>query len=258
MNDIIPTDNNTIIGFPPFALLEFDVFLSMIQQKLYYMAMAKVQKGEDPEAQVMYRLDIALMSKLSGTPVRSTKRSLLKVIPQLAEMNVKLRTSYVENDNLHMLFNIFQEISIDLHDTNVINVRFNYEFRKQILKMKKEHDIEYSAITIMGLKSRYSISIYTYLITEASLIKSRRGINDEDAYNDNYKITVTKEKLFSRLNYNATVADFNRRILPEIIEELNEYSELYVSKYNILRQGRTIEGYNFYFQYPNHHPKLHP
>lgn len=246
MHELTLEKDRAIMESNAFALLEFDKALTMLQQKLYYMAMAEVRRGEDPESQVMYRLDISSMADLNDTPIRNIRKSVKRVVPQLADMNVKLRTSYVESGKLHILFNIFQEIAIDLHNPNIVDVRFNYEFRKQILKMKKEHDIEYPTRTIMSLRGKYSISIYTYLIAEASLIRNDRSLNTEDSFNENYIIEVTKEKLFARLNYTAPLGDFNRRILPEMVTDLNNHSELYISDYDIIRNGRTVEKYRFH------------
>ena len=227
-----------------FALLEFDQALDPLQQKLYYMAVASVDKNEDPEAQALYRLDIAKMADFSGVGLRTLRRNLESVVASLNDMDIKLRSAYVEDGKLKVMFGIFQGLEIDLDDPNSISVRFNYDFRKQILKMKREYDIEYPTKTIMKLSGKFSIPLYTYLIAEAAIIREKRSLSE---MSDLFIIRVDKDALLRRLNYTNTIGMFNNRALPLAIKDLNENSEIYIEDGmpKVIKQGRSIVAYEF-------------
>lgn len=227
-----------------FALLEFDQALDPLQQKLYYMSLACVDKNEDPEAQVLYKLDIAKMAELSQVGVKTLRRHLNDVVKSLSDMDVKLRSAYIEDGKIKIMFGIFQGLELDPNDPNSIFVRFNYDFRKQILKMKREYDIEYPTKTIMRLSGKFSIPLYTYLIAEAAIIREKRSLQE---LSDLYVIRVSKDALLQRLNYTNTLGNFNNRALPLAIKDLNENSEIYIENGmpEIIKQGRTIVAYEF-------------
>lgn len=227
-----------------FALLEFDQALDPLQQKLYYMSMACVDKNEDPEAQALYRLNIRKMAEFADIGIKSLRRNLVNVVTSLNNMDLKLRSAYIENGKLKIIFGIFQSIEISLTDPNAVDVRFNYDFRKQIIKMKKEYDIEYPTHTIMRLSGKFSIPLYTYIIAEAALIREKRTAAEAS---DVYIIRVDKDTLLRRLNYTNRIAVFNNRSLPLAIKDLNENSEIYIENGmpEIIKEGRNIVAYEF-------------
>ena len=227
-----------------FALLEFDQALDPLQQKLYYMTLACVGKDEDPEAQIEYQIDIRRMADFSSTNPVSLRQNMRRVVKSLNNMDLKLRPVIVEDDTLTYIFCIYQSIKIDLNDPYSIEVRFNYDFRKQILKMKKEYDIEYPTQTILKLDGKFSIPLYTFLIAQAALIREQRTAAEAS---DVYVIRVDKDTLLRRLNYTNRVAIFNSRSLPLAIKDLNENSELYIENGmpEIIKEGRSIVAYEF-------------
>lgn len=227
-----------------FALLEFDQAMDPLQQKLYYMTLACVDKDEDPEAQISYNIDIRRMAEFSNTDSAGLKRNMKNVVTSLSNMDLKLRPVLVEDDGLTFLFGIFQDLHISDVDPYLISVRLNYKFRKQILKMKREYDIEYPTKTILQLEGKFTIPLYTFLIAQAEIIRKQRTAAEANSV---YVIRVNKEVLLRRLNYTTRVAIFNTRSLPAAIKEINEKSEIYIENGmpEIIKNGRTIVAYEF-------------
>lgn len=228
-----------------FALLQFDQALDPLQQKLYYMTLACVEKDEDPEAQVEYQIDIHRMAELSDVSPGALKQNMTKVVESLKNMNLKLHSVIEDEDKVRILFGIYQELAISKIDPYLISVRLNYTFRKQVLKMKKEYDIEYPTQTIMRLGGgKITIPLYTFLIAEAARIREDRNW---DKSGDVYIIRVSKETLLQRLNFSSQFGIFNKRTLPAAIKEINEHSELYIENGmpEIIKKGRSIVAYEF-------------
>ena len=227
-----------------FALLEFDQALDPLQQKLYYMTLACVDKYEDPEAQVEYQIDIRRMAEFSQVTPAVLRQNMGKVVTSLNNMDLKLRPVLDEEDKITFLFGIYQELSISKVDPYLISVRLNYTFRKQILKMKKEYDIEYPTQTIMQLNGKFTIPLYTFLIAEAAKIREQRTAAEAS---DVFVIRVDKDTLLRRLNYNSQMGIFNKRSLPAAVKEINEHSELYIENGmpEIIKQGRSVVAYEF-------------
>ena len=228
-----------------FALLQFDQTLDPLQQKLFYMTLACVDKGEDPEAQMEYQIDIRRMAEFSGVDSAGLRRNMESAVSALNEMDLKLRPVIEEEDKIHFLFGIYQELTISKLDPYLISVRLNYRFRKQVLKMKKEYDIEYPTKTILQLDGgKYTIPLYTFLIAETARIRESRDFGEAGNV---YVIRVSKDALLQRLNYTSQMGAFNNRILPTAIREINEHSEVYVENDmpELIKKGRTVLAYEF-------------
>ena len=112
-----------------FALLEFDQALDPLQQKLYYMTLACVDKYEDPEAQVEYQIDIRRMAEFSQVTPAVLRQNMGKVVTSLNNMDLKLRPVLDEEDKITFLFGIYQELSISQVDPYLISVSLYYTFR---------------------------------------------------------------------------------------------------------------------------------
>ena len=180
-----------------FALLEFDQALDPLQQKLYYMTLACVEKNEDPEASPEYDIDIRRMAEFSNTTPAVLRQNMGRVVTSLNSMDLKLRPVIEDDEKYRVLFGIYQELAISKSDPYLISVRLNYTFRKQILKMKREYDIEYPTQTIMQLNGKFTIPLYTLLIAEAARIRETRSAAEAS---DVYVIRINKDTLLRRLN----------------------------------------------------------
>lgn len=227
-----------------FALLEFDQALDPLQQKLYYMTLACVEKNEDPEASPEYDIDIRRMAEFSNTTPAVLRQNMGRVVTSLNSMDLKLRPVIEDDEKYRVLFGIYQELAISKSDPYLISVRLNYTFRKQILKMKREYDIEYPTQTIMQLNGKFTIPLYTLLIAEAARIRETRSAAEAS---DVYVIRINKDTLLRRLNYSSQLGIFNKRSLPAAVKEINEHSELFVENDmpEIIKQGRSIVAYEF-------------
>ncbi|SEA35677.1 RepB family plasmid replication initiator protein [Selenomonas ruminantium] len=127
--------------------LQFEQVLDPLQQKLYGMALSCIDKDEDPEAQVEYSIDIRRIAEFSEVNAGAVEQNMEKVVKAFG--NIKFRPVMDDKDKITFPVYVFQEVAFSKIDPYLITVRFNYAFRKQVLKMKKEYDIEDPTQTIM-------------------------------------------------------------------------------------------------------------
>ena len=228
-----------------FALLEFDSPMTQNQQKLYYLSASLIRKGDDPEENQLYTIDIRDMARAMEVTPASLKNSLNKVVDIFTESNVKLRTAFdIDEKHTAVILGIYQTIVVDKDDPYTINIRFNYDFRKKMLEMKKVHDIEYPVQTILDLDGKYAISLYVFLIANASVIRDEQHITD-----GRYDISVTKERLMQALQFEGTNKNFTNKLLLAV-KNLNERSEIYIENGTpeIIKKGRSISEYIFHIR----------
>ena len=238
--------SSSIMETNEFALREFDHPLTMLQQKLYWMSLALIHKGENPEEpSKLYDLDINDMAKLMNTDVKSLRKNMKDAIAKFGDTSVSLRPTFkTAPKKTAYLLGIYQIIFVDQDNASKIQIGFNYYFRKKILEMKQVHDIEYPLKTIVSFRSKYAIQLYIYLIAASSVLRDEQKI-----INNRYEIKIDKDDLMRVLQYDGRTADFNRRALAPAIKSINEYSEIYIEngmpEYITNGPGKRIVGYIF-------------
>lgn len=236
-----------------FALLELNQPLTLLQQKLFYMSIAAVGKNEDAEKAMLYKIDIRNVAALTNTDIKSLRQNLKRVVTEMNNMattlNLRSPVMLDTDGKLKVMYGIYQGMEIDKEDTNNILIRLNYYFRKQILRMKKEYDIEYPLKSIMRLKGgNFTIPLYIYLIAEMAI--TREKMTTEQSLDSRYDIFIEREDLLRKLNYTNKVGLFNVRTLPTVCNEINKCTELNIinAMPDIIKAGKTVTGYIFHLK----------
>jgi hypothetical protein len=229
--------NKFLMESNSFALSEFDKPLTLLQMRLYYMSVGLIERGEDPEAQVAYKLNLADMARMLEVSPKSFKSNMRCSVEKMKEANVGLVTD-MDGKRVFM-FGIYQSVEVPLDDPNSILIRFNYNFRKKILEMKKVHDIEYPLSTLFAMNSKYSIPLYVNIIAEFSI---QRDTNPN--YEGQYDLYFSKERLIRIFHYDGPIDDFKRKALQPAVKGLDN-TEVCIKKITPEKQGRTVIGYTF-------------
>ena len=243
--DSIQPYNPIIAETSSFALRNLDADLSTQQQKLYYWIIALVQKEENPEDEIEYSVSISDFAKAMGVKPNGLRRNMKETVSSMAEMNLKLMPYHESKDgDINVVFGIFQELTILAEDPNTISVRLNYAFRKKIIEMKRQHDIEYPTSTILGLKSKYSIRLYVYIIALLALRREQGDI----PLNGQYVIEIFKDDMYKALSFTGEGKYFNASILKTMMKDLSDHSELVFDSNDpvIRKEGNKVISYKFH------------
>jgi hypothetical protein len=169
-----------------------------------------------------------------------------RVVQAFTETNVNLRTAInIGDSKTAIVLGIYQSIILDRNDPYQVEIRFNYDFRKKMLEMKKIHDIQYPVKTILDLHSKYAISLYVFLIASASALRDEFGIS-----NGKYDIAVTKSRLLQVMQYDKSPGVFHQRALLPACDNLNKDSEIYIEngKPEFIKKGNAIVEYVFHIR----------
>ena len=190
--------SSSIMETNEFALREFDHPLTMLQQKLYWMSLALIHKGENPEEpSKLYDLDINDMAKLMNTDVKSLRKNMKDAIAKFGDTSVSLRPTFkTAPKKTAYLLGIYQIIFVDQDNVSKIQTGFNYYFRKKILEMKQVHDIEYPLNIICGYHDEDIVLINAEDIFYLETIQSNVYIHTRDSvYRGNKPLGFYEEKL---------------------------------------------------------------
>ena len=240
-------ENHTLQETNNFALLQFDKPLTLLQQKLYYLSAALIKNGEDPNIDTVYYININDMAKITNTTPYTLKVNMKRVVDDIRTSSFGLQPIFkTEDKKIAHIISVYQTVFEDPDNPYLIGVRFNFDFRKKILEMKKIHDIEYPVKTIMELHSKYAIPLYVYLIAKVSVIRDQEGDTEG---NGRFHIRVPKDELQQVLKYDSTPKTFHSRALYPACENINKVSsELFIEgdRPEAIKQGKAIVEYIFH------------
>ena len=246
---VVSERGNFIMETNSFALRQFNVSLSLLQQRLFYWVFAMVKGDEPIEAQATYKVSMSQMAWVVGNSAKALKYNMKKVVDSMDELNLKYNPPIVLDSNENIMeksFGVFDKVWISKDEPDAVQVRLTPSFREQVIKMKKQHDIEYPIKTIMQMESAYAIPLYIHLIALVSLEREKNA-ESGDVSSNYYTISITKENLFQVIGYNGVAGQFNRSILPVIMKNLKETELVFDGDDpEIVKDGRSVAKYVFH------------
>lgn len=113
--------------------------------------------------------------------------------------------------------------------TGVVEIKLSSSLSKYLLQLK-ECFTKYNLLNVLVLKGKYSIKLY-------ELLKSYLWIG-------RYKVSVEELRDIIDCKSFPKFAEFNRNVLEKSIEEINTYTDLYITV-NKIKTGRFITDLDF-------------
>lgn len=150
----------------------------------------------------------------------------------------------------------FQEDSISPIPTaswnnynDIVNIRFNEDLMPYLIDLKANFT-QYSILELQGLKSRYSLILYKYLIGlnnqyESYKYTTMRNKSQLEELKNPYIDMTSLRELTNTVNDYKRFDSFEARVLKKAKEEINESTNLQID-YEKVKKGRCYIGIRFY------------
>ena len=150
-------------------------------------------------------------------------------------------------------YNVKNIVPIPYVEWNSYNDMVTLQFQPQIMPYLidlKKNFTQYALSDVMELNSKYSIILYKWLSMnynqyEHYSVKGGRRTEQVESYR-NPSIKVSELRILTdTMNEYKNFTDFNRRVLKEPIEEINENTSFNVT-YDKIKKGRSIDSIVFH------------
>ena len=232
-----------------FSIGMLNTKLSLQQKRIFYWVFSMVTADENPNAFYKYNININEMASIINTDPSTFRRNIAKVVEQMDILELNYNPPVLMNTDDGRLvdksFGIFDQMWIDRDDPNTIKIVLTTGFRRKVIAMKKRYDLEFPLQTILQMNSPYAIDLYTLLISEAAVQRDKSL--QEGKLIDSFAIKISKERLLNFLNYKGRTSDFNKVVIPNILNNLKSTEILLDADDPVIeRRGNRILSYTFH------------
>jgi len=199
--------------------------LSVVEQRIVLYMITKIKPADVQLDSLSF--DIKEFCEVCGIKYQQNLSQLKEVIKELADKSMWVNLP----NGKKTLIRWIEKPYLDLASgTGVIEMRLDRDLAPYLLNLKSNFT-EYQLISVLALRSKYSIKLY-------ELLKSYSFMGRYEI-----KIEDLKEYLLIEDQYKETKY-FNKYVISRAIEEINEYTDIEVSC-EYIRHGKVIVGYHF-------------
>ena len=212
-------------------VIEASYQLSAIEQRIVLAAICRIPKSQPITDDELYPVSVNELQQL-GVHEKTAYRDLKDGINRLYERSINLT---IDKKSIKMRW--VQEIQF-LDSQGTIGIRFSKPILPFISNLSREFT-KYALSDIAGINSGYGIRIYELLVQYKSIGKR--------------EISVESMRTMLELGKKYPLfADFKKRVIDTAVEQINEYSPLYVT-YEQKKTGRKITHIQFSFREKTKH-----
>ena len=200
--------------------------LSLTEQRIVLYLISKI-KPQD-EVLLEYDFNIRDFCEVCGIDYLNNLTQLKDTVKQLRDKSIwitlpdggETTVSWIEKPTLY-------------HNSGTLKIKLDKDMMPYLLQLK-ENFTSYELIAILALKSKFSLRLY-------ELLKSYEYLGKYEVSLEQLRKTMMLETEYPKTN------DFKRYVIDKALDEINVYTDLSVS-YEVVKQGRTIAGFNFTIQ----------
>jgi plasmid replication initiation protein len=199
--------------------------LSVVEQRIVLYMITNIKPTDERLDSLSF--DIQEFCEVCGIKYQQNLSQLKDVIKELADKSMWVNLPNGKKTLIRWIEKPYLDLATG---SGIIELRLDRDLAPYLLNLKSNFT-EYQLISVLALRSKYSIKLY-------ELLKSY-------CYIGRYEIRIEdlKEYLLIEEQYKETKY-FNKYVIARAIDEINEYTDIEVS-YEYIRHGKVIVGYQF-------------
>ena len=214
------------------ALINASYSLELTEQRIILLAILKARENKTPHNQ---ELIVTAQSYITAFNVhRNTAYKTLKTACDNLFTRQFTYQRYNSNGNIEQVRSRWVQSVIYAENESYIKIKFTDEILPLVTMLEK-HFTSYELQQVASLKSVHAIRLYELLIQYRTVGKVEINLSDL-----RLKLGINESE-YPRMD------NFKNRVLDVGIQQINEHSDISV-KYEQVKQGRTIVGFNFSFK----------
>ena len=217
--------------------------------KMFELAVSCIDTEEPPKDNAVYLSKEELFSffKVSDNDKHSRFKQAIAKMQEQAFFEIK------EEKNKGFKFRRILPIpTVEWTDyDDKVMIRFNQDIMPYLIELKQNFT-KYALSEIMELNSKYSIILYKWLSMNYNQYEhysnkgGRRAEQVESYRNPSISVKELRE-ITDTVNEYKEIYDFEKRVLKNAIEEINEHTSFNVS-YEKIKKGRSIDSIVFHIE----------
>lgn len=225
--------------------LEAHYKLSLIQQKVFYALVSRLNPKEEDEFEEQI-LTITELKKILGSEGKAYKSLYSRLddfIDKTSRVIFRFPTDVViDGEVLRGAMPFFQHIipRHTKHGEAAIGFQFNKKLRPFLLKLNEY--VQINQLQVAKMKSAYAIRIYTML----KAIRAKRGQHEKTS-SETYGVEQIKGFLGIGQKEYKRFFDFERRVLKQAQKEINENTDIRILEIEKVKARRTVTDLIFHF-----------
>ena len=214
------------------ALINASYSLELTEQRIILLAILKARENKTPHNQ---ELIVTAQSYITAFNVhRNTAYKTLKTACDNLFTRQFTYQRYNSNSNIEQVKTRWVQSVIYAENESYIKIKFTDEILPLVTMLEK-HFTSYELQQVASLKSVHSIRLYELLIQYRTVGKVEINLSDL-----RLKLGINESE-YPRMD------NFKARVLDVGIQQINQHTDI-TAKYEQVKQGRTITGFNFSFK----------
>ena len=207
------------------------IVLSARERKIVTYLISRIKPGDDKNTR--YSFQIREFCEVCGIDYLNNVTGVKDAIRRLANKSEWIRTTEQRNGKTvrgELLFRWMESVEF-VPDSGIVEFNFPRNMGDQLYELRKNFT-EFQLISVLGMKNKYSIHFYQYLVSFKSV----------------GKVEMTLEELREVLQLGdkyRNYKDLNKFVLKPVIKEINFFSDIEVEVQRISEVGKTVSGLVF-------------
>ena len=226
----IRTERKRVVATSNF-LTRNQIVLSARERKIVTYLISRIKPGDDPNTR--YSFQIRDFCEVCGIDYFDNVTGVKDAIRRLANKSEWIRTAERINGKTvksELLFRWMESVRF-VPDSGIVEFNFPRNMGDQLYELRKNFT-EFQLISVLGMKNKYSIHFYQYLVSFKSV----------------GKVEMTLEELREILQLGdkyRNYKDLNKFVLKQVIKEINFFSDIEVEVQKISEAGKTVSSLVF-------------
>lgn len=202
------------------------IVLSARERKIVTYLISRIKPGDDKNTR--YSFQIREFCEVCGIDYLNNVSGVKDAIRRLANKSEWIRTTDQKNGKtvkVDRLFRWMESVEF-VPDSGIVEFNFPRNMGDQLYELRKNFT-EFQLISVLGMKNKYSIHFYQYLVSFKSV----------------GKVEMTLEELREVLQLGdkyRNYKDLNKFVLKSIIREINFFSDIEVEIQKISEAGKAV------------------
>ena len=202
------------------------IVLSARERKIVTYLISRIKPGDDKNTR--YSFQIREFCEVCGIDYLNNVSGVKDAIRRLANKSEWVRTTEQRNGKTvkaELLFRWMESVEF-VPDSGIVEFNFPRNMGDQLYELRKNFT-EFQLISVLGMKNKYSIHFYQYLVSFKSV----------------GKVEMTLEELREVLQLGdkyRNYKDLNKFVLKTVIKEINFFSDIEVEIQKISEAGKTV------------------
>lgn len=200
--------------------------LSVVEQRIVLYMITKIKPTDTQIDSLTF--NIKEFCEVCGIKYQQNLSQLKEVIKELADKSMWVNLP----NGKKTLIRWIEKPYLDLASgSGEIELRLDCDLAPYLLNLKSNFT-EYQLISVLALKSKYSIKLYELLKSFCYIGRYEIDIEDLKEY-------LQIEGQYKENKY------FNKYVISRAVEEINDFTDIEV-EYSYIRHGKVIVGYQFH------------